>query len=166
MEVLHSLVGVVLGLLQDPAGLLVGLPEDPFPLSLQLLLFLFQGFPERADLLFVRPDLLRLLLNGAAAGLQICQQILEAFILFTQMTSGVLDKEVRQAQLGGDGKGVTLARDADEEPVGWWPWCGSPSYGDGCEWRWPGRLPRWDPFRRRVRQRAPGNSAKPHSESG
>ena len=34
------------------------------------------------------------------------------------MTPGLFDKEVRQAQLGRDGKGITLSGDTDEQAIG------------------------------------------------
>lgn len=71
MEVLHGLVGIILGLLQDFAGLLVGFSQDAVALGVQLLLLLLQSLPEGTDFLFMFLNFCLLQLNGAAAALQI-----------------------------------------------------------------------------------------------
>ena len=79
-----------LGLLKDFPGLFVGLPEDLVSGLIQLVVLLLQLFLQGPDLLLVSCDLLLLSLDGHAALFQICDHVLEAFVLHADLLSGSL----------------------------------------------------------------------------
>ena len=99
-------------------GLLVGFLEDPVFLLIHPFLLLFQFLFQRFDFLLVLGNLQLFLLDGLAADLQVGQQIFEALIRLGEMDFGFLDDGIGQSQLAGNGESITLARDADEQPVG------------------------------------------------
>ena len=69
------------------------------------------------DLLLVAVDLFALVLNLSTAGFEIGDDIFEALGILGQMLTGFFDDIVRKAELFGNRKGITLARDTDEQPV-------------------------------------------------
>ena len=57
------------------------------------------------------------MLNLSTAGFEIGDDIFEALGILGQMLTGFFDDIVRKAELFRDRKGITLARDTDEQPV-------------------------------------------------
>ena len=115
-----GLVGVLLCLPEDGVGFFPGLAQNLFPAVFQAALPSVSRRSFRfSDLLLVAADLLLLLLDGDPAVLPGRRSRPRSFRLpGSDVLLGLLDDIVRQAQLGGDGKGVALSRDADEQPVG------------------------------------------------
>ena len=118
MEILHGLVCVIFGLLQNSARLFPGVAEDLFFLLVQAVLFLLQGIAERTDLLFVPGDFSLVFFQCNAAVFQLGDHVFEVLILDVDLFFGVLDQKFREPQLGRDGERVALAGNADEQPVG------------------------------------------------
>ncbi len=119
VEILHGLVGVLLGLLEDVAGLLVGLPQDAVSLGVQLLLLCgvscLQGTPAPACRLRSPPAPVRWCggcsPDPSAGPQRIRSCSLKCFLASSMSSPG-------RPSFAGDGKGVALAGDADEQPVG------------------------------------------------
>ena len=84
----------------DVSAVLLGLGPVPLHLPAQLL------------------GLFPLLLHGLALDIQLTEHVLKADVFRVDAVGGLLDDTVRQPQPPGDGKGVGLARHADEHPVG------------------------------------------------
>ena len=118
LEDADGFVRRILGLLQDLAGLFVGLPEDLITGLVDALLLLLQPPFQRLDLPFIGFDLLLLLFNGHAALLQVGKQILKAFVLRADLGGGRFDDLLGKAKPPGNGEGVALSGYADEQPVG------------------------------------------------
>ena len=118
VEVPYGLVGHLLGLLEDLPGLLVGLPEDPVLGLVDLVVLLLELLLEDADALLMPGDFQLLLLDGDPALLQVGDYVLEGLVLLADLFPGGVYDLLRQPQLGGDGEGVALPGDADQQPVG------------------------------------------------
>ena len=103
--------------MQNFPGFLVGFPYDAVAGLVNLFLLGFQTFLQRLYFSFIGFDFSLFLLNGKAAVFQICKQILEAFLILCNVSFGILDDMIRQAQPCGNGEGVALAGYADEQAV-------------------------------------------------
>ena len=73
---------------------------------------------QNTDFVLVGCDLLLFLFYGYAALFQIGNDILEGLVFLANLFSGCIDNILRQTKLGGDGKGITLTRNTDEQSVG------------------------------------------------
>ena len=114
---------------EDGVRLLAGVLQDAAGLSLApaagVLLGLFHLLPELPGTSGVllpadgqAVQLLLLLFQGLALGLQLGDDILQAVALAVHLALGVGDDVLAEAQALGDGEGVGLPRDADEQAVG------------------------------------------------
>ena len=117
MEILHGLVGVVLGFLKNGSGLFPGFPQNLFFLFIQALLLFLQGVSERTDLFFVTGGLRLVFFQCDPSPLQLGDHVFKILILDVDLFFGVFDQEVRKPQLGRDGKGIALAGDTDQQTV-------------------------------------------------
>ena len=118
MEIADGLVCCFLGVLQDFAGFFIGLFQDPVALCFQFFLFIVDLRFQTLQLPFISGDLLLFLFDGAPAGFQICQKILKGFILFGQTGAGIRNDMLWKSEFSGDGKGVTLSRNTDQQMIG------------------------------------------------
>ena len=118
MEIADRLIRHFFCLSEDGVRLLVCLPDDAVSLFIELFLslgcLLFQAFSFPA----VRRDLFPFFFDRAPARLEIAQQVLKGDVLLAQPLLRVLDDIVRQPQLAGDGKCITLPGNPDEQPIG------------------------------------------------
>ena len=90
-----------------------GLADHLILALVEAFFLLFQAGFQAGNFGFVAFDFRALLLDGDPVFLQTADDILKGFILGLQMRLRVINDLVRQAQLFGDGKGVTLTWDAD-----------------------------------------------------
>ena len=118
VELLEHAVGGVPGLIQNGPCLRLGLLHRLGPLLLQLVPVLPGRTGGILHLPAQLPGLLLLLLHLLALLLQTGDHVLKADVFRVNTGGGLVDDLPGQAQPLGDGEGVGLAGDADEEPVG------------------------------------------------
>ena len=119
MEKLHGLICVFFGIAENRVCLFVGFTEDAFFAFIQFFFFFLEGFLKFSYLFFIAGDLCALIFNGDTALLQRSQNILEGFILLTDLLFCLINDKIRKSQFGRNGESITFSRDTDEKAVGW-----------------------------------------------
>ena len=84
--------------------LFVGLTEDAFFTFIQLFFFFLERFLKFSYLFFVAGNLCALIFNGDTALLQRSQNILEGFILLTDLLFCLINDKIRKSQFGRNGE--------------------------------------------------------------
>ena len=113
-EIFHRFICNFFRFPQNSRGFFVCLPQNPFALFVQFLLFRLHLHFQRFNFAFVGVNFLLFFLDRTAAVFQIRQEIFKRFILFCQMFSGIFDNIVRKTESAGNCKGITLSRNTDQ----------------------------------------------------